>query len=238
MTLTLRRACASHLLLGFLVVFCVAGIAEAQTGKVEQELMQLERDWCTANMKNDIAWFTRVFADDISSPSISKATKAQAIADAKAEKYLLLGRSDGGSSLRRYGRGDRPLRASRARMRKANRSRTRRRCGQIPSSVAPPGGSASQPNRRQSPSNRRSRKLHKLRVYCQAPAERKPDGSITEVSPGNAHRPTAVVLRGRADEGLRTASGSPQGQPDISCIVPVSCIDIRVGDLHTPIESL
>ena len=88
MTLTLGRACASHLLLGFLVVFCVAGIAEAQTGNVEQELMQLERDWCTANMKNDIAWFTRVFADDISlTGSTGKATKAQAIADAKAEKY-------------------------------------------------------------------------------------------------------------------------------------------------------
>jgi Domain of unknown function (DUF4440) len=50
-----------------------AGPAGAQTGKVEQELMQLERDWCTASVKNDAALLGGIVADDVS--DISRAGK-------------------------------------------------------------------------------------------------------------------------------------------------------------------
>lgn len=75
-------------MLALLVIVGTPQNVGAQQGKVEQELMQLERDWCNASLKNDIAWFTRVFSEDITliSPA-GKNTKTQAIADAKAEKY-------------------------------------------------------------------------------------------------------------------------------------------------------
>ncbi len=72
-----------------LVAFAASTIVSAQQKKVDEELMQIERDWCAAAIKNDIAWFGRVFADDISlvGSTGQKANKTQAIADAKAEKY-------------------------------------------------------------------------------------------------------------------------------------------------------
>ena len=41
------------------------GVSVAQS-KVEQELVQLERDWCTASVKRDSAMLGRILADDYS----------------------------------------------------------------------------------------------------------------------------------------------------------------------------
>ena len=62
--------------------------SSAQDTKVEEALMQLERDWCQAAMKNDVAWLTPVLADDASFVSSMgvRQTKTEVLADFKAEK--------------------------------------------------------------------------------------------------------------------------------------------------------
>ena len=56
--------------------------AAAQQSKVEQELLQIERDWCTADLKVDKAMMGRILADDASliGRNGQLETKAQAIA--------------------------------------------------------------------------------------------------------------------------------------------------------------
>ena len=59
-----------------------------QQNKVEQELMQLERDWCTAQIKKDVAFFSRILADDftqISSRGVMQ-TKTEFLAALKDPK--------------------------------------------------------------------------------------------------------------------------------------------------------
>ena len=60
----------------------------SKDGKVEEAVMQLERDWCNVTLKSDADWLTRVLADDASFVTSmgQRQTKAQVVADFKAEK--------------------------------------------------------------------------------------------------------------------------------------------------------
>jgi hypothetical protein len=60
----------------------------ADQGKVEQELMRLERNWCNADVKNDAAALSAILADDHTDVTLTgKVTnKAQNIADLKTDK--------------------------------------------------------------------------------------------------------------------------------------------------------
>lgn len=64
----------------------VFGVASADTLPVEQTLMQMERDWGQALLKNDTAALAKIVADDwVGIGSDGKpATKAEAIADIKS----------------------------------------------------------------------------------------------------------------------------------------------------------
>lgn len=86
-----RSFCRSVRLLGSIAVLSGAllvSTGSAQQGKVEEALMQLERDWCTASLKNDVDWLTRVLADEVSfgTSTGQRQNKAQVLADFKAEK--------------------------------------------------------------------------------------------------------------------------------------------------------
>lgn len=65
----------SAIRVGALCVSLVALVppVSAQPAKVEQELMQIERDWCAATLKNDAALLGGIVADDVS--DISRAGK-------------------------------------------------------------------------------------------------------------------------------------------------------------------
>ena len=75
---------ASAVLSGALLV----STGSAQQGKADEALMQLERDWCSASVKNDVDWLTRVLADDVSfgTSTGQRQNKAEILADFKAEK--------------------------------------------------------------------------------------------------------------------------------------------------------
>jgi len=57
-----------------------------QQNKVEQELMQLERDWCAAQVNKDAATLGRILADDYTAVSSrgSTSTKADELANLKS----------------------------------------------------------------------------------------------------------------------------------------------------------
>jgi ketosteroid isomerase-like protein len=60
----------------------------AQEGKIEQELMQIERDWCTAMTKKDALLLGRILADDytgVTNRGIVQ-TKADALSGLKDQK--------------------------------------------------------------------------------------------------------------------------------------------------------
>ena len=79
-----------------MVVFVLAVAVQAQTpaqtetGKVEQELIKLEKDWGEAGLKNDIAFFDKILADDFteSTPEGYFITKAQYIAQMKSGEFV------------------------------------------------------------------------------------------------------------------------------------------------------
>ena len=67
-----------------------SGGAVAQQDKVQQELVQIERDWCSAMVKKDAAALSRILADDfaeVTSRGVSS-DKAGDLADLKAPNTL------------------------------------------------------------------------------------------------------------------------------------------------------
>ena len=60
----------------------------ADQGKAERELTQVERNWCTAEVKNDAGALSAILADDFTDVNLEgKVTnKAQSIADLKTDK--------------------------------------------------------------------------------------------------------------------------------------------------------
>jgi hypothetical protein len=63
----------------------------ADQGKVEQELMKIERSWCSASVKGDAAAIGAILADDYTDvlPTGDVTSKAQALSDAKTEKQTV-----------------------------------------------------------------------------------------------------------------------------------------------------
>jgi hypothetical protein len=63
----------------------------ADQGKVEQELMKIERSWCSASVKGDAAAIGAILADDYTDvlPTGEVTSKAQALSDAKTEKQTV-----------------------------------------------------------------------------------------------------------------------------------------------------
>ena len=73
------------------VVLTAASLGWGQTGKVEQTVMQMERDWAQALVKADVATMDRILADDWfgQGPPGGSSNKAGALAALKsgAPKY-------------------------------------------------------------------------------------------------------------------------------------------------------
>lgn len=73
-----------------LLVFAVTGIAQTpakpKSESVEQQLIKLENEWCDAELKTDLAFFERIFADDfiMLDPEGVVLTKGQYIANLKS----------------------------------------------------------------------------------------------------------------------------------------------------------
>src|SRR5262245_58923602 len=61
------------------------GNVHAQQNKAEQELIQIERDWCTAAMKKDATSLARILADDYTAVGSrgTPSTKAEELANLK-----------------------------------------------------------------------------------------------------------------------------------------------------------
>jgi uncharacterized protein (TIGR02246 family) len=87
MTRSLRRSVSLFASIAVLSGAVLVSTGSAQPDKVEAALMQLERDWCNASLKNDVDWLTRVLADDASfvTSTGQRQNKAQVLADFKAE---------------------------------------------------------------------------------------------------------------------------------------------------------
>jgi ketosteroid isomerase-like protein len=60
----------------------------ADQGNVEQQITQLERNWCNADVKNDAAALSAILADDFIDVNLTGqvTNKAQSIADLKTDK--------------------------------------------------------------------------------------------------------------------------------------------------------
>lgn len=71
-------------ILAMSVIGFSTGVTVAQ-GKTEQDLIQLERDWCTSSVKRDSAILGRILADDYTGVGSrgAKETKAEALASLK-----------------------------------------------------------------------------------------------------------------------------------------------------------
>ena len=84
-----------------LLIAVSAAVAITQTGadqgtkakensSVEQQLLQMERDWTQANLKRDVTALDRILADDwIGQSKDGSQNKAQAIADYKTGDFKL-----------------------------------------------------------------------------------------------------------------------------------------------------
>ena len=76
----------------------------AQQEKAEQELVQMERDWCTAILKNDAALLGRLLAGDYSAIGIrGMATKASTLAAMKGTDTVVTTCVDDNVKVRAYG---------------------------------------------------------------------------------------------------------------------------------------
>ena len=110
----IRLLCTGSLALGLLSAICLAlGDQESATSvKVEQELIQLEKDWSAAVLKHDTATIDRILADDyigIDGRGIIT-TKAQEIEEAKPLKagdpgppFIILSETVTDMKVRSYG---------------------------------------------------------------------------------------------------------------------------------------
>ena len=69
----------------FLSVFGFSSSVSIAQGKTEQELIQIENEWCTAEVKRDAAMLGRIMADDYTGVASRGATetKAEAVASLK-----------------------------------------------------------------------------------------------------------------------------------------------------------
>jgi ketosteroid isomerase-like protein len=76
----------SLIVLAFAVAIQAQTPAKTGTGKVEQELIQLENEWGDAFLKRDVAFMDRIMADDATwtSPEGIVSTKAQYLASFKS----------------------------------------------------------------------------------------------------------------------------------------------------------
>lgn len=82
----------------------LAAVAWAQQEKAQQELVQLERDWCTAILKNDAALLGRLLADDYSGIGTRGiATKASTLAAMKGTDSVVTTCVDDNVKVRAYG---------------------------------------------------------------------------------------------------------------------------------------
>ena len=92
------------------VVCVIAGylgapIGMAQQGSTEQQLIQLERDWCTAQLKKDTALLARIVADDytgVTSRSIVE-TKVDALSSLNDKTSTITACVDSNVKVRLYG---------------------------------------------------------------------------------------------------------------------------------------
>jgi ketosteroid isomerase-like protein len=77
----------------------------AQQGKVEQEIMQIERDWCSATIKKDITMLGRILADDYTGVGSrgTAVTKVQELADLKSGDSNVTSCVDTNIKVRMYG---------------------------------------------------------------------------------------------------------------------------------------
>ena len=82
----------TSIVVAVVVSIIVAALGETslsarQQGKAEQELLQIERDWCAAVMKKDANLLTRILADDYTSVGSrgSTSNKAGDLASLKTE---------------------------------------------------------------------------------------------------------------------------------------------------------
>jgi ketosteroid isomerase-like protein len=67
-----------------MVLACTSFVL-GQTGKVEQALMQMERDWTDAGLKADVTTLGRILADDWAAQgTLGATTKAETLADIKS----------------------------------------------------------------------------------------------------------------------------------------------------------
>jgi hypothetical protein len=78
----------TRVVLGVIGVIGLCGVTaqlQAQTPAAEQELIQLERDWCNATLKRDTVVLDRILAADYTSIGSrgTPQTKAEALADLK-----------------------------------------------------------------------------------------------------------------------------------------------------------
>jgi ketosteroid isomerase-like protein len=85
-----QRGRRTSALLAVVYVLGVLGVARSvqAQGGAEQELLQLERDWCTATTKRDAALLGRILADDFTGVTNRGVvqTKADALAGLKDQK--------------------------------------------------------------------------------------------------------------------------------------------------------
>jgi uncharacterized protein (TIGR02246 family) len=88
MTRSIRRSVSLLASIAVLSGALLVSTGSAQSEKVDEALMQLERDWCHASLKNDMDWLTRLLVDDASfvTSTGQRQNKAQVLADFKAEK--------------------------------------------------------------------------------------------------------------------------------------------------------
>jgi ketosteroid isomerase-like protein len=77
----------------------------AQQGTPEQQVMQLERDWCTAALKKDSAFLGHVLADDYAGVGSrgKKETKPEALADLSDKASTVTACVDTDVKVRVYG---------------------------------------------------------------------------------------------------------------------------------------
>ena len=89
-----------------LVVFMASAstVAWAQHQKAERELVQIERDWCTAVLKNDPTLLGKILADDYSATGVRGiATKAATLSAMKGTETVVTTCVDDNIKVRVYG---------------------------------------------------------------------------------------------------------------------------------------
>lgn len=93
------------LLLGSVLLNVGAPAAVAQQNSAETQLLQIERDWCAANLKKDAAALDRILAADASLIGLRgrMQNKSEALADLKDTTSSVTACSDTNMKVRVYG---------------------------------------------------------------------------------------------------------------------------------------